>query len=182
MTRWRQKFFYTDWDSLSDPDINIYTRNFTGHLNSLTAECIPNKTMIIRPTDPPWNTTAVRKLIRKRKRAYKRAKQLNTMILWNKFRKIRNKVIESICQSKQHHLDQLSNKLKSESSSSKDWWSTLKTDPDSSVGRVPFRRTGGHGFDPRPRHTKVVKNGTSCSSLGTQIYGVELGLVDPVSG
>ena len=34
----------------------------------------------------------------------------------------------------------------------------------------------------RSRHTKVVKNGTSCSSLGTQIYGVELGLVDPVSG
>ena len=45
-----------------------------------------------------------------------------------------------------------------------------------------LRGTGGHGFDPRPRHTKVVKNGTSCSSLGTQIYGVELGLVDPVSG
>ena len=38
--------------------------------------------------------------------------------------------------------------------------------------------TGGHGFDPGPWHTKVVKNGTSCSSLGTQTYGVELGLVD----
>ena len=45
-----------------------------------------------------------------------------------------------------------------------------------------LRGTGGHGFDPGPRHNKVVKNGTSCSSLGTQIYGVELGLVDPVSG
>ena len=52
------------------------------------------------------------------------------------------------------------------------------TRPDSSVGRG----TGGHGFDPGLRHTKVVKNGTSCSSLGTQTYGVELGLVDPVSG
>ena len=46
----------------------------------------------------------------------------------------------------------------------------------------PLRGTGGPGFDPGPRHTKVVKNGTSGSSLGTQIYGVELGLVDPVSG
>ena len=45
----------------------------------------------------------------------------------------------------------------------------------------PLRETGGHGFDPGPRYTKVVKNGTSCSSLGTQIYEVELGLVDPVS-
>ena len=46
----------------------------------------------------------------------------------------------------------------------------------------PLRGTGGHGFDPGPRHTKVVKNGTSCSSLGTQTYRVELGLVNPVSG
>ena len=46
----------------------------------------------------------------------------------------------------------------------------------------PLRGTGGHGFDPGPRHTKVVKNGTSCSALGTQTYGLELGLVDPASG
>ena len=31
-------------------------------------------------------------------------------------------------------------------------------------------------------HTKVVKNGTSCSSLGSQISWVKLGLVDPVTG
>ena len=33
----------------------------------------------------------------------------------------------------------------------------------------------------RARHTKVFKNGTSRSSLGTQTYRVELGPVDPVS-
>ena len=42
--------------------------------------------------------------------------------------------------------------------------------------------TGGHGFDPGPQHTEVIKNGTSYSSRGTQTYGVELGLVDQVSG
>ena len=46
----------------------------------------------------------------------------------------------------------------------------------------PIWGTGGHEFDPGPRLNKVVKNGTSCSSLGAQIYRVELGLVDPVSG
>ena len=54
-----------------------------------------------------------------------------------------------------------------------------------SVGQAvecPLRVTGSHGFDPGSRHTKVVKNGTSCSSLGTQTYGVGLGLVEPVSG
>ena len=40
---------------------------------------------------------------------------------------------------------------------------------------------GGHGFKPRPGHTKVLKNGTNCSSLVAQTYGIELGLVDSVS-
>ena len=40
--------------------------------------------------------------------------------------------------------------------------------PIAQLVECPLRGTGGHGFDPGPRHTKVVKNGTSCSSLGTQ--------------
>ena len=51
----------------------------------------------------------------------------------------------------------------------------------SSVGRVSAPRLGGTGFDPGPRHTKVVNNGTSCSPFGTQIFWVGLGLVAPVS-
>ena len=39
-----------------------------------------------------------------------------------------------------------------------------------------------HGFDPGPRRTKVFENGTSCSSLSTQTYEEELGLVEAVSG
>ena len=54
--------------------------------------------------------------------------------------------------------------------------------PIAQLVECPLRGTEDHGFDPGPRHTKVVKNGTSCSLLGTQTYGVELGLVDPVSG
>ena len=45
-----------------------------------------------------------------------------------------------------------------------------------------LRGTEGHGFDPGPRHTKVIKNGTSCFSLGTQTYRIELGQVNPMSG
>ena len=35
----------------------------------------------------------------------------------------------------------------------------------------PLRGTGGHGFDPGPRHTKVVKNGTCSTSIGTRTCG-----------
>ena len=58
-------------------------------------------------------------------------------------------------------------------------FNTWRTGPGSSIGRVSAPGTGGHGFDPRPRHTEVVKNRTSCSLLVTQTYMVELGLVDP---
>ena len=54
--------------------------------------------------------------------------------------------------------------------------------PVAQVVECPLRGTGGCGFDPQPRHIKVVKTGTSCSSLGTQNYGVALGLVDSGSG
>ena len=40
--------------------------------------------------------------------------------------------------------------------------------PVAQVVECPFRGTGGHGFDPGPRHIKLVKNSTSCSPLGTQ--------------
>ena len=54
--------------------------------------------------------------------------------------------------------------------------------PVAQLVECPLRGTGSHGFDPGPRHTEIVKNDTSCSSLGTQIYGIELGLVNPVPG
>ena len=53
--------------------------------------------------------------------------------------------------------------------------------PIAQLVECPLRGTGGNGFDLGPLHTKVVKNGTSYSWFGTQTYGVELGLVDPVS-
>ena len=33
--------------------------------------------------------------------------------------------------------------------------------PITQLVECPLRGTGGHGFDPGPRHTKVVKNGTT---------------------
>ena len=53
--------------------------------------------------------------------------------------------------------------------------------PIAQLVECPPWGTGGHGFDPGPQYTKVIKN-TCCSLLGTQINRVDLGLVNPVSG
>ena len=47
---------------------------------------------------------------------------------WDKFRKLRNKVVSLINESKRTCNENINNKLKSDSLTSKDWWSTLKTD------------------------------------------------------
>ena len=55
------------------------------------------------------------------------------------------------------------------------------TSPSSSVGSVRFWEREVMGLI-SGREIPVNKNGTSYSSLGTLTHGVELGLVDPVSG
>ena len=143
-------------------------------MNSLTADCITNKTVRIRPSDPPWITTAIRKLIRKRKRAYHKAKQIDTPRLWNKFKKLRNKVIESICLSKQQYLDQLSSKLKSNTLSSKDWWSTLKSFiTPSTKSSIPTLEKGGHIYSDDTDKANLLNNFFQRPDLTGQLPNID---------
>ena len=154
----RTKVANTEWDALTGPDINIYTRNITGHINSLTAECVPYRTVRIRPSDPPWITTAIRKLIRNVKEHIKRQPS-KILRLWNKFKKIRNKVVDTIRRSKQKYVDRLSNKLNSESLSSKDWWSTLKAFiTPSQNSSVPTLEKDGNIYSDETDKANVLNN------------------------
>lgn len=116
-----------DWHSLIHDDINIYAENFTNKVLELCGKTIPNKMITVRPSDPPWFNSTIRKSIRKRKRAHKRAKRENTAILWGKFRKIRNETVNLVKRAKRDLDDKIAAKLKSDSISSKDWWRTFKT-------------------------------------------------------
>ena len=115
-----------DWDSLQDNNVDTYSENITSTILSVAKECIPNRQITIRPSDPPWLTTEIKLNIRKRKRAYRKAKSTGFEIDWKKFKKMRNSVVNTVCKCKKAFYDRLALKLKSESLSSKDWWSTLK--------------------------------------------------------
>ena len=82
-------------------DIDIYTENITNKIIEFTNTCIPNKTVRIRPYEPPWMNSTIRRKIRIRKRAYRKAKQTNTEYHWNKFLQLRNKIILDISVAKQ---------------------------------------------------------------------------------
>ena len=122
----KQYILEIDWHSLANENINIYAETFTNKLLELCTNTIPNKIVTIRPSDPPWFTCYLRKLIRKRKRAHKKAKLQNTVECWRKFRKLRNDTVNSVKRAKKNLNDKLASQLESKNISSKDWWKTFK--------------------------------------------------------
>ena len=55
----RKKAFKTNWNSLQDEDINKYANNITDKIMEISKQCIPNKTIRVRTSDPPWITSAL---------------------------------------------------------------------------------------------------------------------------
>ena len=134
----------TDWNALHNSDINVYAERLIDKILEISKDCIPNKIVTIRPSDPPWMSTSIKRYIRKRKRAYRRAKQTNLMNDWNTFRRLRNKTISIIRESKKALNESLSDKLKSDSLSHKQWWSLLKSfiSPSSHSSSLPLEKDG----------------------------------------
>ena len=42
----------TNWHSLQDDDVDIYALNLTNKILHIAKECIPNRVVTIRPSDP----------------------------------------------------------------------------------------------------------------------------------
>ena len=116
----------TDWSSLKNDDLDTYTNNITECITKLATKHIPNKDIKVRKSDPPWLTTNIKRLMRKRKRLYDKYKRTNNSVDFETYKNARNKVTFEIRQSKQYQLQKLTEKLKSNDLNQKDWWKTLK--------------------------------------------------------
>ena len=121
-----EKALITDWETFKRPYIDLFAERITNHIKEISNECIPNKIVRVKPSNLPWLTANIKKLIRKRKRLFRKARPTNDPLLWQRFRRLRNKITSMIRLSKQNHIDKLAEKLKSENLSSGEWWPTLK--------------------------------------------------------
>ena len=83
----RQKASIFDWDSLQDDDINKYAKRLSATINAIAGECIPNKQIRVKPFEPQWLTSSIKRHIRKRKRAFKKVKNTNLNDHWAKLKK-----------------------------------------------------------------------------------------------
>ena len=140
----REKASLTNWDNLCDAYINKYAHNISNQIIMIAKECIPNRKTRIKPDEPAWINSEIRRLIRKRKRAFRKAKRTNLSGHWVKFKQLRNMVINLIRDSKQLHKDKIANTLRSGTLSSRDWWRTLKSVivPNLKISIPPLEKDG----------------------------------------
>ena len=112
-TKLREDILAADWNECFNEDISIYTDLFTKKLLTISENCIPTKIVTVRPNDPPWLNNNIRRKIRARKRAFRKARRTQNPLHWDKFKKLRNQTVRDIRKVKQEYYDSLANKLAS---------------------------------------------------------------------
>ena len=78
------------------------------------------------PKDHPWVTSTIRKLIRKRKRAFKKYKRTSILHYWARYKPLRNIYVKEFRESKNSYYENLERLLSTENANSKLFWKTSK--------------------------------------------------------
>ena len=87
--------------------------------------------------------------MRKRKKLYDKAKQLDTHNAWTEYRRIRNETTTAIRNAKENDIDKLAKTLTTDTASPSDWWRTLKRfiKPNTNSSCIPPLKTNDDIFD-----------------------------------
>ena len=129
---WEEVFDQDDIDSMANKWTQLYTTTVEKH--------IPTKIVKIYQKDAPWMTTALKKCIQKRNKAYKKAKRTNLGRHWEKFRMMRNKAAQIILDAKISSNEKLEKQI-NESCETNDrlWWKLVKQilNKNGSSRRIP---------------------------------------------
>ena len=149
-----------DWDSCFNADIDVYSSNLTAALLSMCDECIPNKIVTIRPTDPPWMHNTIRNHIRRRRRAYIKARKTNNPNHWHTYNTIRNKTNSLVRKAKHTHNIKMSEILKNHLSQHKitDYWKLLKNfiNPNSTTTSIPTLHHNNNTYESNKEKADIL--------------------------
>ena len=94
-----------DWECLNSLDVEQAVKLFNERMTTLSDECFPFRTITRKSTDKPWFTKRIGRLIRRRKRAFKRK---GKGIAWDRSQNITTREIES---SKQRFFNKVREQL-----------------------------------------------------------------------
>ena len=126
--KYRSKLESINWDSIIDTsqDINEITNDVSKKILDTASSCIPNRVVAIRKDDLPWITKEIKHLIRKRNRLRKKAKKTKSTFIYNKFKVVRNKVVNLLRNAQALYYKSLYDKINNNKFGSKDWWKLVK--------------------------------------------------------
>ena len=85
-------------------DIDQNTKEVTETIIYAADQAIPNRYVTIRPTEHPWITCHIKKLIRKRKRNFRKFKRTTNLLHLEHYKTLRNKVVSEIRKPKKRLL------------------------------------------------------------------------------
>ena len=124
-------------------NVNECAEKITDSIINAAKESIPNKTVTIRPSEPQWINSQIKREIRKRKRLFRNAKRKNTYAHWNKFKQKRNEVAILIRDAKKQYKDKLANDLINSNNNSRRWHKLVSQiiNPQSNEQSIPFLKT-----------------------------------------
>ena len=118
----------TEWENIfREANIDDMAKKWTEKYLEVIHRHIPTKIVRIDQNDAPWMSTKVKKYIKKRNRAYRKAKSTNQVKDWDKFKGLRNTTAAMIEEAKASHTRKLEDKInRSCSSNDKIWWKLVK--------------------------------------------------------
>ncbi|MCG8111690.1 MAG: reverse transcriptase family protein, partial [Candidatus Thiodiazotropha taylori] len=93
---------------------------------SAAEQSIPNTIVTIRPSEHPWIRCQIKKHIRQHRHFYRKFKRTSNIFFWEKYRAIRNKIVNEVRKSKNDYLDKLDRALSTENVDTKMFWKTAK--------------------------------------------------------
>jgi hypothetical protein len=139
-----------DWGELFENTSSVESAAelFSTQYLTLVRECIPEKTITIRPKDKPWFDSILRKYIRIRNRLRKKALLSNVDTDWSKYRKVRNKVNNLKKHALKNYYDNIDVYINDASKdNNKLYWKLMKdvfqTKPSREI--PPIRHTADNG-------------------------------------
>ena len=92
-------------NNIKNDDLDIYVDNFVSLIHDTSKSCIPHRSVLINNRDCRWITSCIKKRIRQRQRAYRKAKRTGSEYHWSKFRRIRNDIDSRIRKAKSEYID-----------------------------------------------------------------------------
>ena len=120
--KYRTKLRNINWDTtLASDNVDECATRLSETIISAAEECIPNKNVIIRPSEPKWINSYIKNQIRQRHRMHKIAKRKHTVQSWHRFRQKRNEVTATIRQAKADYTKKLADDLLINNNNSKPW-------------------------------------------------------------